>query len=193
MKTLISALAGLALVLSGALLIQAYIAKPFLIPSKSMAATLKVGDRVIVNRAMPTLRLGEVAVFYAPRGAASEICGDTTTGYGTGKPCAQPTPQRGRSAYIKRIVGAPGDLIAIKNGQLIRNNQPVKESYASSCDDPAVCDMPVPIRVPQGMFFMMGDNRGESADSRVWGPVPQDWLIGEAQAIWWPLNRLSGI
>lgn len=193
MRSLLSFLLGTALILSGALLIQRYIAKPFLIPSKSMAKTLGVGDRIMVTRIASNLKRGDVVVFYAPRGAEEERCGSQSSGPGTGKPCSRSWGGKGSQPYVKRIVGLPGDLIAIKEGVLIRNEKPVKESYTSPCLGSELCEMPIPIRVPPGRLFMMGDNRANSADSRIWGPVHRSWILGEARLIWWPPSRLGGL
>lgn len=193
MRSLLSFLLGLALILSGALLVQRYIAKPFLIPSKSMAKTLRVGDRIMVTRIGSRVARGDVIVFYAPRGAEEEICGSNNSGPGTGKPCSQSWGGKGTQPYVKRVIGLPGDLIAIKDGVLMINEKPVKESYAAPCSRSDLCNMPIPIRVPAGRLFMMGDNRSNSADSRVWGPIKDSWVLGEARLVWWPPSHLGGL
>ena len=96
--------------------------------------------------------------------------------------------------FIKRIVGGPGDTIAVRRGRVIRNGKVADEPFISdTCETGAgaACDLPVPIKVPPGHWFMMGDNRGQSDDSRFWGPVPEGWIIGPAFATYWPPDRIG--
>ncbi len=77
---------------------------------------------------------------------------------------------------------------------MIRNGKPTKEPFISSTcvdDAGAGCNFRNPITVPPGHYFMMGDNRGESDDSRFWGPIPTSWIIGEAFATYWPPKRIG--
>jgi signal peptidase I len=154
--------------------IQAWIVKPYRIPSGSMLPTLAVGQRVLVNRigmVFSEPHVGEIAVFHPPKDAEQEVCGPTphviTPG---GRACSQPQPQHSGVNFIKRIVGGPGDLITIVEGHVIRNGKRESDS---------------------GHWFMMGDNRGESDDSRFWGPVPTGWIIGGAIATYWPPDRIG--
>jgi signal peptidase I len=111
--------------------------------------------------------------------------------------CAQPEPVQSSTNFIKRIVGGPGDEIYIREGHVFRKaagkTQFVAEqdSYIKPCGSSQECNFPVPIKVPPGHWFMMGDNRGESDDSRFWGPVPTGWIIGEAFATYWPIRRIG--
>ena len=96
--------------------------------------------------------------------------------------------------FIKRVVGKPGDTIAIRNGHVFRNGKREKDPYINdTCngDLGRGCNLPVPIKIPAGHWFMMGDNRGESDDSRFWGPVPRSWIIGSAFATYWPPKRIG--
>jgi signal peptidase I len=83
--------------------------------------------------------------------------------------------------YIKRIVGLPGDRLSLRRGRLFRNGQPVDEPYAAPCDHRRLCRFPRTITVPRGRYYLMGDNRGENLDSRVWGPVPRRALAGRVE------------
>ena len=106
--------------------------------------------------------------------------------------CAAPVPQEAGVNFIKRIVAGPGDVISISEGHVTRNGIREKDSYTRTCQprDPR-CNFPKPIRIPAGHWFMMGDNRGESDDSRFWGPVPTRWIVGGAFATYWPPDRIG--
>jgi signal peptidase I len=186
-----------------ALAIQAYAVKPYVIPSESMMPTLKPGQRVLVDRFSHTIggdpKLGDITVFRPPSGAEAQDgggeCGTPGEGpsYGYGpastRSCSRPTAERGEHTYIKRLVGLPGDRIEIRGGHVIRNGRPASEPFASSCSDVA-CDLG-PIRIPPGEYFLMGDNRANSNDSRFWGPVPRAWIVGKAVATYWPPDRIG--
>jgi signal peptidase I len=167
-----------------ALVIQAYLVKPYRIPSPSMVDTLEIGDRVLVNRVvyhLKELEHGDVVVFRWPRNRDV--------------------------VFIKRVVGLPGDRLQAKDGKLYVDGVAQEEPYVHKTNgvtDPtnpsgtiAGTTMSQPwglseeYTVPQGHYFMMGDNRTNSDDSRVWGPVPEDDLIGEAFFVYWPLDRLG--
>lgn len=193
MERFITFTLGCLLTVLCAYLIQEFLAKPYAIPSSSMADTLNIGDKILVQRLGADPGVGDVAVFYAPKGAAKPECGDPLSGIATGKPCSRSAGGEGSQPYVKRIVGVEGDRIAFNNGKLIRNGKPVKEPYAALCADPVICQMPVPITVPKGMVFMVGDNRNHSSDSRVWGPVPREWVVGQVRAVWWPLKQAHGL
>jgi signal peptidase I len=180
-----------------ALLIQRFIVKPYKIPSTSMVPTLTVGQRVLANRLDTSPGLGDVVVFHPPAGAdnsADPICGNPAQG-GTPGPghqaCDEPTPSESAQTFIKRVVGLPGDTLEIVSGHVIRNGVAEKDPYIEPCEDDPNCDYPEPIKVPAGMYYMMGDNRGGSDDSRFWGPVPRKWIIGVAFFTYWPPDRIG--
>lgn len=186
-----------AVALGMALAIQAFLVKPYRIPSESMVPTLSVGQRVLVNRVGTHFgkpSVGEITVFHPPAGAESEAGDQCGAEPAPGAACSQPTAQRADVNFIKRIVGGPGDTIAVREGRVIRNGKPTDEPFISdTCagDAGAGCNFRNAITVPPGHYFMMGDNRGESDDSRFWGPVPEDWIIGEAFATYWPPKRIG--
>jgi signal peptidase I len=190
----------IAVALGLALGIQAFIVKPYRIPSGSMEPTLDVGQRVLVDRLGMDLgkpSVGEIAVFHPPVGA-QESAGEPKCGPvphvvvdGTAA-CAQPVPQESSVNFIKRIVAGPGDVVQIIEGHVIRNGVREKDSYIRPCaEKESKCNFPTPIRIPAGHWFMMGDNRGDSDDSRFWGPVPEGWIIGAAFATYWPIDRIG--
>jgi signal peptidase I len=183
-----------------ALAIQAFVVKPYRIPSGSMEPTLSVGQRVLVNRLELDFgkpHVGEIAVFHPPVGAQETSgepkCGPTPHVVVDGTAaCPQPIPVKSGVNFIKRIVAGPGDTIAIVEGHVIRNGVREKDSYIRPCTErEAKCNFPTAIRVPAGHWFMMGDNRGDSDDSRFWGPVPTSWIIGGAFATYWPPDKIG--
>jgi signal peptidase I len=174
-----------------ALLIQAFVVKPYQIPSGSMEPTLDPGQRVLVNRVGYHLgdpRIGDIVVFHPPVGAGAERCGVRQQ---PGQACPAPTPKRSDTNFIKRIVAGPGDRLKIRNGHPVVDGVEAEEDFTRPCRGGNGCNLPDPITVPDGMYFMMGDNRGASDDSRFWGPVPRDWIIGEAFFTYWPPDRIG--
>jgi signal peptidase I len=190
-----------AVALGLALGIQAFIVKPYRIPSGSMEPTLMIGQRVLVDRIgthFSKPHVGEIAVFHPPEGAQQERCGSVPHVVKLGgQACSEPVPKEASVNFIKRIVAGPGDEIYVKEGHVFRKaagkSQFVREqdSYIRECDSSPECNFPTPIKIPAGHWFMMGDNRGESDDSRFWGPVPTGWIIGEAIATYWPPDRIG--
>jgi len=180
--------------------LQAFVVKPYKIPSGSMEPTLHINDRVLVNRFAHKVlghdpQVGDITVFNPPKGADSSdpVCGQPGQGGGTGTPCSKPTPGKSSQSFIKRVVAVGGDTIAIRSGHAIRNGKQADEPFAAACDPQrGACDFPDAITVPKGYVFMMGDNRGNSDDSRFWGPVPVSWVIGKAFATYWPPSRIGG-
>jgi len=184
-----------ALALALAFGIQAWVVKPYRIPSLSMYPTLEEGQRVLVDRLGNDFfppSVGDIVVFHPPAGASTMVCG--ASDYPSQEPCPRPTPQEDTGTnYIKRVVAGPGDTIAIVNGHVILNGKLQKEPFAdfTDCKGTPDCNYPKPIKVPAGYYFMMGDNRDMSDDSRFWGPVPRSWIIGEAFATYWPPDRIG--
>ena len=176
-----------------ALGIQAFLVKPFRIPSASMEPTLDIGQRVLVSRVNYHLGdpgRGDVVVFKPPRGADDNACGISQEPE-DGHPCAQATPGKSDQNFIKRIVGLPGDHIKVLRGRAYVNGKEQKEPFIREDATCPICNLPKEITIPPDHFFMMGDNRGESADSREWGPVPRDNLIGQAFFTYWPIKRIG--
>jgi signal peptidase I len=176
-----------------ALAIQRWIVKPYKIPSESMLPTLAVGQRVLVNRLgndFSDPHIGEIVVFHPPQGAVdqSPACGVQVT---SGQICPQPTSKEASVNFIKRVVAGPGDTIAIHDGRVVLNGKPQKEPFIAPCVSGEACTYTSQIKVPAGYWFMMGDNRGMSDDSRFWGPVPRKWIIGGAFATYWPIGRIG--
>jgi signal peptidase I len=191
----------IAVALFFALTIQAFAVKPYRIPSGSMLPTLKIGQRILVDRASHNLgydpKVGDITVFTPPRGAETGQCGHVGEGpFYNGGPatrhsCSEPTAERADTTFVKRVVGLPGDTIAVVAGKVVRNGKTANEPFASSCGG-GECNLS-PVKVPAGEYFLMGDNRGNSDDSRFWGPVPRAWIIGKAVATYWPPGSIGGV
>jgi signal peptidase I len=182
-----------AVALGLALGIQAFLVKPYRIPSESMVPTLQIGQRVLVNRIggrFSDPNVGDVVVFHPPAGAEA----DNTCGSGPppdGQVCDKPTAEKADVNFIKRVVAGPGDKISIRDGHVVLNGKLQKEDFAEPCGGGDACTYPRTATVPADHYFMMGDNRGSSDDSRFWGPVPRDWIIGGAFATYWPPKRIG--
>jgi signal peptidase I len=191
--------------------IQAFIVKPYKIPSGSMEPTLVPGQRVLVDRITREFgfspEVGEIVVFHPPVEAERQLCGPVphvVSETGSGQACDSPLPKESTVNYIKRIVAGPGDEIFIRQGDVYRCPARAgrthcapsefvreKDSYTKPCGEKPECSFTTPIRIPAGHWFMMGDNRGESDDSRFWGPVPTGWIVGDAFATYWPPGRIG--
>jgi len=194
MKGLIELVVTVAVAVALALLIQAFIVKPYRIPSPSMVPTLDVGQRVLTNRLVDKPSIGDIVVFHPPHGADLDdgVCGNPNQGAGHSQPCGVPTPQESSQTFIKRVVAGPGDTVSIKDGHVYRNGVRENDTYIIQCSPgSSSCNFPTPIKVPPGDYFMMGDNRPDSEDSRYWGPVPDKWVIGVAFFTYWPPDRIG--
>lgn len=170
------------------LFIRPYVVEAFYIPSESMVPTLEVGDRVLVNKFIyrftePDRR--DVIVFKTPEGVDNSVDGNPIArliGRFQGK-------RDERQDLIKRVVGVPGDTIAVRNGNLFVNGERQNESYLNEeLPDQSFFRQ---MTVPQDRVFVMGDNRTNSRDSRFIGPIPQENIEGEAFLRFWPPGRLG--
>jgi signal peptidase I len=176
-----------------ALGIQAFLVKPFRIPSASMVPTLDIGQRVLVDRV--SLRfgdpdVGDVIVFKPPLGADTDTCGAQ---HPDDQPCPRPTDEESKANFIKRVIATGGDRVKVIDGHAYVNGKRLNEPYARFDSNCGICNLPREMTVPKGYYFMMGDNRGESADSRLWGPIDKDAMIGKAFMTYWPPGRIGGI
>ena len=199
-----------ALAIGLALAIQAWIVKPYQIPSESMEPTLDVGQRILVNRFIYHFhdpQVGDIVVFHPPAGAEEEgVGGECGKPPQPGQACDQPTASEASENFVKRIVAGPGDRVQIINGRAIVNGEessaangaalencgkPLPKSEWKTAKPDETCNFPTPIVIPPDHYFMMGDNRANSKDSRFWGPIPKEWIIGEAFATYWPPDRIG--
>ena len=184
-----------AVALGLALGVQAFVVKPFRIPSESMVPTLSISQRVLVDRVSArfgTPDRGDIVVFKPPAGANENVCG--IAGYEPSQrmaACPRPTEKRSDTNFIKRVVAVGGDRLKVLDGRVYINGKQQDEPYIRPDANCGICRLPKEITIPPDHFFMMGDNRGESADSREWGPVPKDWIIGNAFFTYWPPRRIG--
>ncbi|QKD83089.1 signal peptidase I [Thermoleptolyngbya sichuanensis A183] len=160
---------GLSIVL--ALGIRTFVAEARYIPSESMLPTLEVNDRLIVEKISYHFnppRRGDIIVFH-PTEALK-----------------QQNPSL-NEAFIKRVIGLPGETVQVTGGRVLINGQPIEENYIQSPPDyqwgPEV--------VPADSFLVLGDNRNNSYDSHFWGYVPRQNIIGRAVVRFWPVDRLG--
>ena len=156
-----------------ALGLRAFVVQPYFIPSGSMEPTLQINDKVLVNKLsydFHSVHRGDIIVFKKPPNDTSE----------------------GVKDLIKRVIGLPGETIwSGPNGEIFVNGQLIKQPWltAQAQTDPGP---PVPKTViPKGDYFVMGDNRGDSSDSRVFGPISGHLIVGRAFLRVWPLSRLG--
>jgi signal peptidase I len=153
------------------------------VPSGSMEPTLGIGARVMVSPGPP--RVGQIVVFHPPEGAEQQECGPTPHVIRLGgAACAEPVPRPSAIKFIKRIVAGPGDEIYIREGHVYRKatgsgsfvGEP--DPYIRPCGARPECSFPTPIKVAAEHWYMLGDNRGESDDSRFYGAVAASWVVG---------------
>jgi signal peptidase I len=152
-------------------LVRLYAVQTFYIPSGSMEPTLHVGDRILVNKLsvrFGTINIGDIIVFKAP---PAEKCDDGSF-----------------SDLVKRVIGLPGDVMTSKGNTVYVNGKKLKEPWSYYPD----LNPPIKrFKVPKDSYFVMGDNRANSCDSRFWGAVPHSDIIGKAFLRIWPLSRIG--
>jgi signal peptidase I len=152
-----------------ALVIRAFFLAAFYIPSESMAPTLEKGDRVLVNKLaykLHDVNRGDVVVFKRPPNE----------------------PDNGIQDLIKRVVARPGETVEIRDCKVLIDGQALVEPYVKEWS--RTCTSP-PVTVGENQVFVMGDNRDDSQDSRFFGPISQDLIVGRAFVIVWPFTHLG--
>jgi signal peptidase I len=156
--------------LTVAIVVKTFLIQAFYIPSGSMEPTLKPGDRVLVNKLsyrLHDVHRGDIVVFKRPPSEADD-----------------PTIKD----LIKRVIGIPGDRIEGRDGVVYINGQPLKETYLP----PGTLTSSLPLQsVPHGQYFVMGDNRCNSKDSRFIGTIPKNLIVGRAFVRVWPLSGIG--
>ncbi len=148
--------------------VRPFVVEAFWIPSGSMIPTLQINDRVLVNKFIYRFaepERGDIVVFESVDDPDQDL--------------------------IKRVVGLSGDRIAVRSGRLILNGEPQQEPYTNKKFPDSTFFAPT--TVPKGHVWVMGDNRANSSDSRVFGPLPKKNIEGEAFLRFWPLDRIGGL
>jgi signal peptidase I len=170
----------LVLAVGVALLLRTFVVQTYFIPSSSMVPTLQIGDRIIVNKLsfdLHSVHRGDIVVFKRP---PHENC--------AGPPVAD---------LVKRVIGLPGETIAVSGaGRVLINGRPIAQPWlpravrAETFPGPSgtTFNLSHPYKIPAGDYFMMGDNRTDSCDSRYWGPIPKSLIVGGVEARVWPLS-----
>jgi signal peptidase I len=185
-QTLVTIAAALALAEAA----QATVVKPFMIPTPSMEPTLDIGQRILVNRLAYDFgapHRGDIVVFHPP---SSPNC--AISNLPSDEACPKSVPTHARDYYVKRVIALPGDRLSIRHGHpVIDGREVTNEPFTEPCGVAPQCNLPKTIVIPKGEYFMLGDNRGNSDDSRFWGPVPESWIVGEAFATYWPPDRIG--
>ncbi len=154
-----------------AFVVRTYIVQTFYIPSGSMEPTLQVGDRILVSKLSTefgSVHIGDILVFKRP---PKENCGGA------------PVP-----FLVKRVIGLPGDHLTSKGNTIYVNGKVLDQTWSYyNPVSPAIGN----VVVPKNTYFMMGDNHGDSCDSRYWGPLPANLVVGKAVLRIWPLSRFG--
>jgi signal peptidase I len=154
------------------------------VPTLAMEPTLRIGTLVVVGAGRPTV--GAIVVYHPPEHALERKCGgEPHTVRPGGAACDTPMSEESKVKDIMRIVAGPRNEIYIREGVVYRRTSSSRafgresSPYVRACVN-AECNFPEPIVIPAGYWFLMGDNRGASNDSRFWGPVPTAWIVGIA-------------
>jgi signal peptidase I len=164
-----------------AVLLRAFVVQTFFIPSGSMEPTLQIGDRILVNKLSYHLHgvdRGDIVVFSRP---PTENCGGPEV-----------------NDLVKRVIGLPGDVVSLESGYVYIDGKRLDESWLPSSEQGVTVAGPAgnssnlarPYRVPADNYFVMGDNRTDSCDSRYWGPINRSLIVGKVELRVWPISSL---
>jgi signal peptidase I len=175
-----------------AIIIKTFFFQAFYIPSGSMIPTLEVNDRVLVNKLsyqFGEIERGDILVFHSPDLPEPDRGVIETVVRAVGESTGIMSPD---TVLIKRVIGLPGDMVAIRENHVYVNDNPIAEPYLPSGPAARMNDMAA-VQVPEDHVFLMGDNRIDSKDSRQFGPVHRDDVVGRAFVTIWPPGRWRGL
>jgi signal peptidase I len=156
-----------------ALFATTFTVQAFKIPTGSMESNLLIGDHLLVNKYIYGLNSGFMSKILPYRNPKR------------GDVIVFKYPNSPETAYVKRLIGMPGDKVEMNGRTIFINGQPLKEDYTQYIDPGSIYEHYGPYLVPQNQYFAMGDNRDNSQDSRFWGCVPRDYILGKALVIYW--------
>ncbi len=168
--------------LAVALLLRTFVVQTFFIPSGSMEPTLQIGDRILVNKLsyhLHPVHRGDIVVFSRP---PAENCGGPEV-----------------NDLVKRVIGLPGETLSLSGGYVAIDGKRLNETWLPRSALGTTAQGPVgdasnlasPYQVPADSYFVMGDNRVNSCDSRYWGTIPKGLIVGKVEVRVWPLNSIS--
>ena len=163
-----------------ALFATTFVVQAFKIPTGSMESNLLIGDHLLVNKFVYGLHpkfLDKILPYRQPKREDVIVF---------------KYPNEPETAYVKRLMGMPGDKIEMIGRTLYINGKPLKENYTQYIEPGSIYSHYGPYQVPPGEYFAMGDNRDNSQDSRFWGSVPRDYLLGKALVIYWSFETPRG-
>jgi signal peptidase I len=170
-RNLIEWILILGIAIGVAVLLRVFVVTTYYIPSSSMEPTLQIGDRILVDKLafdFGSVKTGEIIVFHAPSDMQGEPPG---------------------TVIVKRVIGLPGQVISSNvSGQIFINGHLLKEPWLPANTAPGRQIEP-PVKIPSNEYFVMGDNRADSEDSRYFGPIPASLIIGKVDAIVWHNGR----
>ena len=164
-----------------AVLLRAFVVQTFYIPSGSMEPTLQIGDRILVNKLsyhLHAVNRGDIVVFGRP---PAENCGGPEV-----------------NDLVKRVIGLPGDVLSVSEGRVFVDGRRLDESWLPPAEQGVTemgppgptYNLAQPYRVPANDYYVMGDNRTDSCDSRYWGPIPRSLIVGKVEMRVWPVTGL---
>ena len=178
-RGLMAALKGPLIAIGIVLATRVAVAEPFYVPSGSMEPTLQIGDRILVNKLSYHLHgvsRGDIVVFGRP---AAEDCGGPEV-----------------NDLVKRVIGLPGDVLSLSQGHVYVDGRRLNETWLppseqgiTSAGPPGnAANLARPYRVPADNYYVMGDNRTDSCDSRYWGSIPRSLIVGKVELRVWPVT-----
>ena len=171
-----------------ALVIKTFLIQAFYIPSGSMEPTLDIGDRVLVNKLsyrLHDVNRGDLVVFEANEGEGD--CGQPVS-----ESAAASEAETGIKDLIKRVIALPGETIDIRDNHVLIDDRILEEPYiGEDVVTQPTGNVEFPFEVPEGCVFVMGDNRTDSRDSRIFGPIDEDQIVGRAFVRVWPLTDIG--
>jgi signal peptidase I len=165
-----------------AVLLRAFVVQTFFIPSGSMEPTLQIGDRILVNKLSYDLHgvdRGNIVVFSRP---PTENCGGPEV-----------------NDLVKRVIGLPGNVVSLSGGYVYIDGKRLDESWLPASEQGVTTPGPPgtpyslvrPFKVPANDYFVMGDNRTDSCDSRYWGPISKSLIVGKVDVRVWPITSIK--